>query len=363
MEEKKVISHKKKFYVGMSVTFLTVMALTYTHCGENPRLFVPSQAELQMLSQVPFDSNDQQTTVSGADQCDEPDCVKFCDSASPDFDPENPICLGDSDLPGTDGGFSQSCDYTDRDKERQEAIDVAIESKRVFQVLREFCEESNDKSHAEFYEDLSALDPEIMNAFKTTAEKECSKINKVLRIPVSYAISAGAPHDWVSHMAYSRSIIRKDHTGVSYIMGGDNCHTLTGCGAKADSPYYKVDHSDAREDYIKGRKKFFTTVPILEFVDRAEGNQNNGGIPAYPGFESYSSWSRYQMYGQSRLFKQVEDLDEPQIVPIYVADFRKGIISEDIPDVLRDVSQYRRSTEYTVSVSYTHLTLPTIYSV
>lgn len=163
-------------------------------------------------------------------------------------------------------------------------------------------------------------------------------------IPVEYSISFGTKSDDLALVAHNRAILteKRGVFGNQYIVpfskfsawqtksGGNG---YPGYYAKG---YYKTDYSKAKSDYILGKRCFFNVVEIV-----GEG----GMVGSYMDFLNAGNvgnvhGSHYLLTGQQipgnedqfTLFDRIENLKEPQIISLFVADFR----SEQFPEKYRD---------------------------
>ena len=97
---------------------------------------------------------------------------------------------------------------------------------------------------------------------EAVAAAVADKSNKT--IPVAYAISLGNVNDGMAYWAHKRAVLSEDNDGKSYIAVGplrDHRYIKDG----VDQPlYYIVNHDQAKVDFVKGKKCFFSTVKVEE---------------------------------------------------------------------------------------------------
>lgn len=148
-------------------------------------------------------------------------------------------------------------------------------------------------------------------------------------IPVRYSISTGSVWDDTAYKAFRRTILRDDHDGKTFVSIGPKdaagSYYYAGGGAK----HYVTNHNVARDNYINGEKCFYSVVQIEELVH----DQVKYFNPETQTWQVSHPW-RLMHYGKNyaqnpemenlspRLFDEVENLDEPQIIPLYIADIR-----------------------------------------
>ncbi len=168
---------------------------------------------------------------------------------------------------------------------------------------------------------------------------ELVKANPKL-IAVQYSISFGSKSDDLALVAHNRAILteKRGVFGDQYIVpfskfsawqkssGGNG---YPGYYAKG---YYKTDYSKAKSDYVLGKKCFFNVVEVT----------GEGGVKGkYLNFLTSENvgnahGSHYLLTGQMiangeeqfTLYDRLENLQEPQIISLFVADFRIEQFSE-----------------------------------
>lgn len=142
-------------------------------------------------------------------------------------------------------------------------------------------------------------------------------------IPVRFSISTGNIVDGTSYLAYQRSILKKDDDGVTEVYVGpyNGFKYRTRQGAF----HYRADHTQARDNYIKGKRCFFDVIKVAEEVKgevRLKGVYNHSWAILNYGNRYIGDWAD-SIDLSPRLFDKIENLAEPQIIPLYVADIRE----------------------------------------
>jgi hypothetical protein len=172
---------------------------------------------------------------------------------------------------------------------------------------------------------------------------ETAKNNPRL-IPVEYSISFGSKADELAQVAHNRAILtdKRGMFGKNYIVPFSSNKVWPKSAGGNGFPgyyikgYYKADFSKAKSDYMLGKKCFFNTIEIT-----GEGGLNG----AYMDFLAANNvsnihGSHYLLSGQQvdaaqnqfTLFDRIENLSEPQVISLFVADIRSGQFSEKYRD-------------------------------
>jgi hypothetical protein len=175
--------------------------------------------------------------------------------------------------------------------------------------------------------DKSKFETEKMEAL------EKAKANPKL-IAVQYSISFGAKSDDLALVAHNRAILTENRGvfGNQYIIpyskpsawqksnGGNG---YPGYYAKG---YYKADYAQAKLDYVLGKKCFFNVVEIkgegamngkyMDFLNAANVGNVHGAHYLLSGQVIDTTEDQFTLYDR------VENLEEPQIISLFVADFR-----------------------------------------
>jgi hypothetical protein len=147
-------------------------------------------------------------------------------------------------------------------------------------------------------------------------------------IPVRFAISVGTFIDDVAWYAHRRSILRHDSPMKTPVyVGGANYFAYEGSGAF----HYVADHSEARQNFIHGQRCFFDTIKVIgqgkEVLDE-NGRQNHSyRIMYYGDIYNPNDPEIYNGLESPRLFSKLDSdqyANQPQIIPLYVADFRQA---------------------------------------
>lgn len=153
-------------------------------------------------------------------------------------------------------------------------------------------------------------------------------------IAVQYSISFGSKSDDLALVAHNRAILTENRGvfGNQYIIpysspsawqksnGGNG---YPGYYAKG---YYKADYTQAKSDYVLGKKCFFNVVEIkgegamngkyMDFLTAANVGNVHGAHYLLSGQTIATSEDQFTLYDR------VEKLTEPQIISLFVADFR-----------------------------------------
>lgn len=166
-------------------------------------------------------------------------------------------------------------------------------------------------------------------------------------IPVRFSISTGSAVDDIAYWSHQRTILRKDSNGITPVYVGaakkdtDACHWSSNCVRDAvitNHFHYLTDHNQARTDFIKGKKCFFSTVRAIASVEDSGAityfGGKKGAIPDAVAVQNHSLRNLYfgESYadevnsGSPRLFRKLGD-GNPNIVTLYLADLR-GEVSD-----------------------------------
>lgn len=278
---------EKKTGIGISITsgMLLTILVAYTHCGKNASIHMIPQTEQASLessegSSAVF-SGPVVTLTEEQEQFVAEHGMTGVLNDGDSYIPVDPYAENIEDLEFIKRCCSSGSCREDYEKERQEVIELA----------------ENDPDH--------------------------------LTIPVRYSISTGTKSDIIAQRAYYRTVLRSDDPGTQDIyIGAINDANYAG------KSYYTVDHSEAKSQYIKGQRCYFSTVKVL--------SKKAGLVPFPPTGKHDHQWSGI-VYGAAytnleaaklspRLFKSIENQESPQIVPLYVADIREKFIDGNIGD-------------------------------
>ncbi len=153
-------------------------------------------------------------------------------------------------------------------------------------------------------------------------------------IPVRYAVAVGTAQDEAANQSHLRTLLRRNYNGRSYVPVGPKVLPATG----VNHYYYQVDASGARDDFMNGQMCYFNMALVTR--------EAAGTIPAPDGSNTYIHNWQYMHYGpvtytsaddeaiasglkSPRLFSKIEDTNDIQTIPIYVADIRQEITDPD----------------------------------
>lgn len=286
---------KKILQIGLFLC-IALIFLTYTNCSDVVFL---STSEQKVLSSEAFVPENQMTGVSQLD-----------DSATP----ANPFAKTDDP---EQLNFVRRCTQEVYEKEKQEALSLAQN------------------------------DPE-----KKT-------------IPIYFSITTGQAKDIVAILAEQRSILRSNDKGTSYIAVSP-MHVNYNTNYYNRSHHYVVDHQQAKQNYISGQKCYFDVVKITEEnFDRIPlsdfyNNDPYSGKSNSPYYKQVTQTGMHATYwrwhnlihgrnysdseitiGQEylvspRLFKPIQEQEQPQIVPLFVADISERFIASAGKPIISD---------------------------
>lgn len=270
---------KRIFGIVLTLSMFSILLFSYTHCGKNPMLQI-SQAEIDALNGRDILDNG---SIGAAEYSPNFDMTGV-DSDGDSYIPRNLYAQNPEDLQFVKRCCPSGQCMTDFNREKAEAVAAAI------------------------------ADPQNI-------------------IPVKFSISTGDKHDSTAYRAYLRTVLRTDSPGVSYISVAPH-NVLSGSYYNGSNvKYYIVDHQNAKEKYVKGENCFFSTVKVNQYVQ-------GGFVPRWDGANIYDhSWVILH-YGDvynttnldlsPRLFAPLGTFDEPQIIPLYMADFRDPSLPNDL---------------------------------
>ncbi len=184
-------------------------------------------------------------------------------------------------------------------------------------------------------------------------------------IPVVYSFSVGYATDVPANFAHQRAVLSKDRgvfgTGSIIPVGAVNIHAN-----QARNHYYKVNHDNAKNDFIKGKSCFFSTVRADELVRTQEYYYDF--LDKDNDFSQRKHTLQSMLYGNctsgtqctggnnfsgeyaNRLFKNIEGKapSNPQIVKLYMADLRANHFGYD--NILKISEITKRGEEQLVKI-------------
>jgi hypothetical protein len=174
-------------------------------------------------------------------------------------------------------------------------------------------------------------------------------------IPVEFSISIGTTFDDTAYLAFKRSILRVDDDGITpvYVAPANNLSRY-----QSNAFHYVADHREARQEYISGKKCFFSTIKVVTEkngpVLDTNGKYNHDLAILYYGdlYDRVTANSGLS----PRLFSKLDSGKPLQFIPLYVADFREqrfpGLFSNTFPLINRKFSSSGiRRREYQLTTS------------
>lgn len=162
-----------------------------------------------------------------------------------------------------------------------------------------------------------------------------------LLIPVEFQFTTGDKHDWLSYMAYNKSILRSDSDGESIIQ------------TKNHDVAYQVSHEKAREDFISGKMKYFSFVEVKQKLSQSYGT-TYGNYKTKWKLTGLNTWQLLQSHLLSGLptvngdyIQHVKATGTLPYSSLNLADIRSPIVPElsDIQLMQDDVAIVGRNKE------------------
>ena len=335
---------KKNTSLLILISLLVPIGLVYTQCGQNARLYRPTEAEEKIFKSAVFSFNDFNAKTTVVD--DTKDMYDLLwDGSDGNFD------LGDSYIPvNYDKGDKENFQWVARCNLLEDVNGTVTREKYIRSVIGNGDISQYSGITSSYDLEKVYVKKQAMQRFEDIKNGVKGADGKVLPllIPVEYSFSTGDKHDRNSYMAYWRSILRKDHNNISYIQP-DNL-----AWKHKDDRFltYKVDSERAKKDYVSGKMQYFSLVEVKENMLARSKNFIDFSKESGARFSYWQAWNYHNtgsgLKGISNVARYMEEEGDAPIAKIYLADIRDEILPypEKYEIIYPDLtSEYARNSD------------------